>query len=474
MNDGYDSGSGTVENSPKARMAATMQRYVDEFERVPVLVLPCLVRYREPTPFEGASIFPSCQNLLLAARALGYGGVLTGWHFAVEDELRRLLGVPEGVFMAATITIGRPEGSHGPVRRRPLSELVFGETWDAPPPWAVDPVGTRHTAAGPPKGARLDPLPRRRAGWYVRERRFPRHLPGGSRAVVHRRAVPEVCPMAEIPRPPSRESSQEEREFWDTQFRDDPRPRRRAGRAASPRREPPLAATADGPLGRLVDRVRDWRTDARLGVVVLVLVAVVAGVVWYRIGVGGASAGEAASAPRAVTTTVEPAGAASGPLPQTTGKGSLATIAVHVAGAVTHPGVVELRAGARVIDAVEAVGGALGDGDLDRLNLAAKVADGQRIYVAEVGQADPGIVGDAGGVGTAPGADGSGAPGAKVNLNTASQAQLEELPGIGPTYAQAIIAERQRRGGFKSVNDLRSVRGIGDKRFAELAPLVTV
>jgi nitroreductase len=149
--DGYDSGSGAIENSPKARMAATMQHYVDDFERVPVLVLPCLVRYREPAPFEGASIFPSCQNLLLAARALGYGGVLTGWHFAVERELRELLSVPEGVFMAATITIGKPEGAHGPVRRRPLSELVFGESWDAAPAWAVDPVGTRHTAAGPPK-----------------------------------------------------------------------------------------------------------------------------------------------------------------------------------------------------------------------------------------------------------------------------------------------------------------------------------
>ena len=149
--DGYDSGSGAIENSPKARMAAAMQSYVDDFERVPVLVLPCLVRYREATSFEGASIFPSCQNLLLAARALGYGGVLTGWHYSVEAELRELLGVPENVFMAATITIGKPEGAHGPVRRRPMSELVFGETWDTAPAWAVDPVGTRHTAAGPPK-----------------------------------------------------------------------------------------------------------------------------------------------------------------------------------------------------------------------------------------------------------------------------------------------------------------------------------
>src|SRR5882724_1738120 len=83
-NDGYDQGSGTVDDSPKARMAATMQRYTDEFERVPVLVLPCLVRYREPTSFEGASIFPAVQNLLLAARALGYGGVLTGFQGLVD------------------------------------------------------------------------------------------------------------------------------------------------------------------------------------------------------------------------------------------------------------------------------------------------------------------------------------------------------------------------------------------------------
>ena len=149
--DGYDEGSGARADSPKARMARTMQRYVDEFERSPVLVLPALVRYREPTPFEGASIFPACQNLLLAARALGYGGVLTGWHFAVETELRALLRVPDEVFLAATITIGKPEGGHGPVRRRPLQELVYGESWEDPPVWAVDPPGTEHTAAGPPK-----------------------------------------------------------------------------------------------------------------------------------------------------------------------------------------------------------------------------------------------------------------------------------------------------------------------------------
>ena len=149
--DGYDRGSGTVEDSPKARMARVMQRYVDEFERVPVLVLPCLVRYREPTVTEGASIYPACQNLLLAARALGYGGVMTGFQALVEDELRPLLKIPEKVALCATITLGKPEGRHGPVRRRPISELVFEETWEQPATFAVDPPGTRHTAAGPPK-----------------------------------------------------------------------------------------------------------------------------------------------------------------------------------------------------------------------------------------------------------------------------------------------------------------------------------
>ena len=149
--DGYDAGSGARPDSPKARMALTMQRYVDGFERVPVLILPCLVRYREPTPTEGASIYPACQNLLLAARALGYGGAFTGWHFPVEAELRALLGIPDGTLMAGTITIGRPAGRHGPVRRRPIAELVYEESWGDPPDWAIDPPGTRFTAAGPPK-----------------------------------------------------------------------------------------------------------------------------------------------------------------------------------------------------------------------------------------------------------------------------------------------------------------------------------
>src|SRR5271155_4870041 len=93
--DGYDQGSGATDRSPKWRLARAMQQYVEEFERVPVLVLPFLLRYRAPVPTEGASIYPACQNILLAARALGYGVVLTGWHFGAEAEVRSLLGLPE-------------------------------------------------------------------------------------------------------------------------------------------------------------------------------------------------------------------------------------------------------------------------------------------------------------------------------------------------------------------------------------------
>jgi nitroreductase len=77
-----------------SRFADSMQQYVDRFEQVPVVVLVCLDRYRAPSPYEGASVYPACQNLLLAARALGYGGALTMWHLGVETELRTLLDIP--------------------------------------------------------------------------------------------------------------------------------------------------------------------------------------------------------------------------------------------------------------------------------------------------------------------------------------------------------------------------------------------
>ena len=145
---------------------------------------------------------------------------------------------------------------------------------------------------------------------------------------------------------------------------------------------------------------------------------------------------------------------------------------MHVAGAVARPGLVRVAAGSRVADAIAAAGGGLPDADLDRLNLAAKVADGQRIPVVKVGQPGAPVPGDAsGGLGSDPtGAVGAG----PIDLNTATPAQLDTLPGVGPSLSAAIIGERERRGGFTSVDQLRDVRGIGDKRFADIKSLVTV
>lgn len=139
--DGYTD----ADDSPKARTARAMQHFVDNFESIPVVVLACLVRYRAANPTEGGSVYPACQNLLLAARALGYGGVMTMWHAFVEKELRELLEIPDDVAISATIPIGRPEGSHGPVRRKPLRELVYDGGWNAEARWAIDPPGTRFT-----------------------------------------------------------------------------------------------------------------------------------------------------------------------------------------------------------------------------------------------------------------------------------------------------------------------------------------
>lgn len=150
---GYGAGSALDPTSRKGRQRAAMEHLVDHFEDVPVVVLACIVRHRPPNPLEGASVYPACQNLLLAARALGYGGVLTGWHIPIEAELRSLLGIPDDVGISATITLGRPLGRHGPVRRLPLGDVVFDGAWGDHAGWAVDPPATRH--AGPPPGASL-------------------------------------------------------------------------------------------------------------------------------------------------------------------------------------------------------------------------------------------------------------------------------------------------------------------------------
>lgn len=213
------------------------------------------------------------------------------------------------------------------------------------------------------------------------------------------------------------------------------------------------------------------RGDPRVGAVVLVAVAVVSGLVWYQISAGASSPTDGTGA------TADATAAASGEPSTTAGPGSTSTtrpseLVVHVAGAVANPGIVSLPAGARVVDAIDAAGGPAADADLDRLNLAATVTDGQRVAVGRPGEPLPAAAGGAGDGGSASGDP--AASGAPLDLNLASQADLEELPGIGPVLATAILSERERRGGFESVADLRGVRGIGEKRFADLRELVTV
>lgn len=135
---------------------------------------------------------------------------------------------------------------------------------------------------------------------------------------------------------------------------------------------------------------------------------------------------------------------------------------VHAAGAVSRPGVVQVAPNARVADVVAAAGGATTEADLDQVNLAAPVADGERIYVPRRGET---IANSA-----RPQAGAGAATPAIVNLNQATLAQLESLPGVGPATAQAILEYRAQRGRFRSVDDLLNVRGIGPAKLEQIRP----
>src|SRR4051812_6975472 len=172
-----------------------------------------------------------------------------------------------------------------------------------------------------------------------------------------------------------------------------------------------------------------------------------------------------AEAPAArVASASGPRGAAGGvSVARPAGAGSV----VHVAGAVREPGVYRLPAGARVQDAVERAGGAKSTGDVNAINLAAEVVDGQQVVV-------PARVrgGAASAVPAGAAAAGSGATGAvagpPISLNNATAEQLDTLDGVGPATAQKIIAWRTQHGGFRSVADLGQVPGIGPKKLAAL------
>jgi competence protein ComEA len=152
-------------------------------------------------------------------------------------------------------------------------------------------------------------------------------------------------------------------------------------------------------------------------------------------------------------------------------------VMVYVCGAVRSPGVVRLPAGARVTDALEVAGGPTAKAELAAVNLAAPVTDGQQIVVPEQGAppvaAAPVSGGSSGGaLGAAP--VGATGPGALVNINTASLEELDALDGVGPSTAQKIIDYRTASGGFKTIEEIKEVPGIGDAKFASMQASITV
>ena len=254
--------------------------------------------------------------------------------------------------------------------------------------------------------------------------------------------------------------------------------------------------------GTVAARVR-WRLGLRAAVLLGVLSLVAGGWFWWRVATAVpevtplSAVTEAATADAGAGTTAgeddKGSGGSAGDGGQTGSGGDGAgdsggTAVVHVAGAVKKAGVVKLPKGSRVHDAIVAAGGGMAAADLNRLNLAAVLEDGQKIYVPRQGEpleqeaaASGGqpagstpTGSETGGTGSGASDGGSGTAGAKVNLNTATAEELDGLPRVGPVLAQRIVDWRAEHGNFKAVEELDAVDGVGPKMLVALLPLVTV
>jgi competence protein ComEA len=231
----------------------------------------------------------------------------------------------------------------------------------------------------------------------------------------------------------------------------------------------PRASVTDR-LREVVDRwspagLRNARTDpGRRGAVALVGIALLAALavgayVWHG---------------RPQARAVAPPPVVSGPAPggPAATSASAMPLVVAVTGKVRRPGVVTVPSGARVIDVLKAAGGPLPGADLGLLNLARKVADGELVAVGVAGAPAAPAGAAAAGAGV-PVGDPAGAAG-PIDLNTATVAELDTLPGVGPVLAQRILDWRTQHGTFASVDQLSDVPGIGDARMAQLRDLVRV
>lgn len=229
-----------------------------------------------------------------------------------------------------------------------------------------------------------------------------------------------------------------------------------------------------------------WRVG--LPVALFIAVLAVLGGAWFWVQV---AAGQPEVLPLSDVSSQQSGAAGDGETPGQgtdragpTGNPQAGAVIIHVAGAVAVPGVVQLPAGSRVHQAIAEAGGATPSADLNRLNLAAVLADGQKLYVPVPGESIPvELPGSAAagqnpgsGSGAAAGSAGAGASSGagKVNLNTASVEELDALPKVGPVLAQRIVDWRKEHGPFKSVEELDAVDGVGPKMLETLRPLVGV
>ncbi len=210
------------------------------------------------------------------------------------------------------------------------------------------------------------------------------------------------------------------------------------------------------------ERLREWVVwfgPGRLLATALAVIAVVAGGTWLLKGSPGRPEDRLPFAARSTSPTATSLTA--------TTTSITSSVVVYVAGAVTAPGVYTLGASPRVTDAITAAGGAGTDADLNMINLAATVHDGERVYVPTVGEVVPPVIG------VAPTGEATSPP-APVNVNAATAEQLDVLPGVGPATAAAIVAHRLQHGPFQSVEQLADVRGIGPAKLDALRGLVTM
>jgi competence protein ComEA len=223
------------------------------------------------------------------------------------------------------------------------------------------------------------------------------------------------------------------------------------------------------PPRRLTDRCSAWLHwfgAGRLVAAAVSVLIVVVGAYWLvRSPLPATEAGlPLASVPAgsAPDPTLQP------PVPVSADPAESGRVVVHVAGAVIRPGVYELDPAARVDAAIEIAGGPSPGADLNGLNLAQPLSDGQRVYVPVAGEVDPAAVASGVPAGDSP------TPAGPVDLNRADAAEFDTLPGVGPATAAAIVGDRDRNGPFASVDDLDRVPGIGPAKLDALRDLVTV